>query len=74
MFYISDAWSQPFFYAICVLVMKMALYILLIVDLMIDPDAYPFERNTKEVEVKLIVKLAQLFLIPVAILVQEELR
>ncbi|KAL9181998.1 hypothetical protein ACHAXT_012341, partial [Thalassiosira profunda] len=74
MFYISDAWSQPFFYAICVLVMKMALYILLIVDLLIDPDAYPFERNTKEVEVKLIVKLAQLFLIPVAILVQEELR
>lgn len=74
MFYISDLWSQSFFYSIATLVTKMSLYIILIIDLMVDPDSYPFDRKNEGEEVKLIVMLAQLFLIPVAILIQEELR
>jgi len=73
MFYISDLWSQSFFYSIAVLVTKMTLYIILIIDLMTDANSYPFERKKEGTEVKLIVIIAQLFLLPVAIMVQEEL-
>jgi len=72
-FYISDLWSQSFFYSIAVLVTKMTLYIILIIDLMTDANSYPFERKKEGTEVKLIVIIAQLFLLPVAIMVQEEL-
>ena len=72
-FYISDLWSQSFFYSIAVLVTKMTLYIILIIDLMTDANSYPFDRKKEGTEVKLIVIIAQLFLLPVAIMVQEEL-
>lgn len=73
MFYISDMWSQPFLYSMAVLATKMTLYVVLIVDLMTDPKSYPFDRKLPGLEVKPIVKLAQFFLIPVAIVIQEEL-
>ena len=73
MFFISDLWSQSFFYSIATLVTKMSLYIVLIIDLLVD-DTYPFEQRKEGVEVENVVKAAQFFLIPVAILIQEELR
>lgn len=73
MLFISDLWSQPFFYSIAVLITKMGLYIILIIDLLIHPESYPFDFKEPGVDVKLIVKLAQFFLIPVAIVIQEEL-
>ena len=51
----------------------MGLYIILIIDLLEYPETYPFDSKEPGVEVKLVVKLAQFFLIPVAIVIQEEL-
>ena len=72
MFYISNLWSQPFFYSIAVLGTKMSLYIILAIDLQ-DANNYPFQQKKEGVQVKLIVMMAQFFLIPVAIMIQEEL-
>lgn len=72
MFFISDLWSQPFFYSMAVFVTKMTLFIVLVIDLQ-DSATYPFESKKPGVEVKVIVMLAQFFLIPVAIVIQEEL-
>ena len=62
MFFISDLWSQSFFYSIATLVTKMSLYIVLIIDLLVD-DTYPFEQRKEGVEVENVVKAAQFFLI-----------
>ena len=72
MFYISNLWSQPFFYSIAVLLTKMSLYIILAIDLQ-DANNYPFQQKKEGMQVKLIVMMAQFFLIPVAIMIQEEL-
>lgn len=72
MFYICTLWTQPFFYSLAVLVTKMALYIILIIDLF-DPESYPFDHKKQGVEIKTIVMLTQFFLLPVAIVIQEEL-
>ena len=72
MFYICTLWTQPFFYSLAVLVTKMALYIILIIDLF-DPESYPFDHKRQGGEIKTIVMLTQFFLLPVAIVIQEEL-
>ncbi|KAL7464153.1 hypothetical protein ACHAXS_004486 [Conticribra weissflogii] len=70
MFFLSDVPSQAFFYSIAVLITKMSLYFFLLLDLTLNKQ-FPFERN---IDVNAVVKLAQLFLIPVSIMMQEELQ
>mmetsp|Transcript_20454 Transcript_20454/g.49170 ORF Transcript_20454/g.49170 Transcript_20454/m.49170 type:complete len:274 (-) Transcript_20454:405-1226(-) len=69
MFFLSNMGSQAFFYSLAVLITKMSLYILLIVDIKYNQN-FPWDLDTK---VAPVVKSAQLFLMPVAIVTQEEL-
>ena len=69
MFFLSEMKSQAFVYSLAVLITKTALYALLTIDIAYNKQ-FPFEQN---VEADLTVRLAQLFLIPVAIVNQEEL-
>ncbi|KAL7529346.1 hypothetical protein ACHAWF_002943 [Thalassiosira exigua] len=69
MFFLSELRSQAFVYSIATLFTKMMLYALLLVDLE-ENKKFPFDSNVHVVPV---VKMAQLFLIPVAIVNQEEL-
>ena len=69
MFFLSDICSQAFIYSFATLFVKMALYVLIMVDLAYNKE-YPFD---KKLEVSTLVIIAQVFLIPVAIVTQEEL-
>lgn len=67
MFYLADLWSQAFFYALFIFVTKFALYFLIMIDF----------RNHRDilfhVDVETPIIIAQLVLMPVAIVMQEEL-
>ena len=67
MFYLADMWSQAFFYALFIVFTKFALYFLIGLDF----------RNHRElawhVDVETPIIIAQLVLMPVAIVMQEEL-
>ena len=69
MFFLSDICSQAFIYSFSTLFVKMSLYILIMFDLGYNKE-FPFD---KALEVSNLVIIAQVFLIPVAIVTQEEL-
>ena len=69
MFFLSDICSQAFIYSFATLFVKMSLYILIMFDLGYNKE-FPFD---KALEVSNLVIIAQVFLIPVAIVTQEEL-
>ncbi|KAL9178846.1 hypothetical protein ACHAXT_003977 [Thalassiosira profunda] len=69
MFFLSGFVSQAFVYSLAVLITKSALYVLLTIDFARNKQ-FPFEQN---IEADYTVQIAQFFLIPVAIVNQEEL-
>ena len=69
MFFLSDICSQAFVYSFATLFVKMSLYILIMFDLGYNKE-FPFD---KALVVSNLVIIAQVFLIPVAIVTQEEL-
>mmetsp|Transcript_8733 Transcript_8733/g.14261 ORF Transcript_8733/g.14261 Transcript_8733/m.14261 type:complete len:233 (+) Transcript_8733:68-766(+) len=69
MFYLSDIGSQGFVYSVAVFIIKFALYVLLLLDLIYNKE-FPSQQT---VEATPIVRTTQLFLMPVAIVTQEEL-
>mmetsp|Transcript_21399 Transcript_21399/g.36764 ORF Transcript_21399/g.36764 Transcript_21399/m.36764 type:complete len:328 (+) Transcript_21399:156-1139(+) len=69
MFYLSDIKSQACVYSSCVFLVKLSLYILLLLDLRTNKKV-PTDGN---MAASIYVKIAQQFLIPVAIVTQEEL-
>ena len=69
MLYLSDLWSQAFFYSLYITFTKTGLYVLLLCT---------FKKSliviiAKHADVDLSIQIAQLFLLPVAIVMQEEL-
>mmetsp|Transcript_4523 Transcript_4523/g.9925 ORF Transcript_4523/g.9925 Transcript_4523/m.9925 type:complete len:205 (-) Transcript_4523:367-981(-) len=69
MFFLSGIGSQGFYYSVAIFIIKISLYTLLLLDL-IDNKKFPSQQK---VVASTRVKVTQLFLMPVAIMMQEEL-
>ena len=70
MFFLSEKFSHAFFYSIAVFFTKTSLYIILILDLTYN-KTFPFDRRE---DASWLVMTTQIFLFPVAIMMQEELQ